>query len=184
MRIGIDCDNVLYEMIDPLRQTVIKYGSLTAQQCPPPQTWEVWTEWGLSKEEAFELMNAYPKELFGTGEPYEGARAALEIQKQKGHELIVVTARNEKYVGETTKLWLKEHGISELLSGIYFTPEKHEAPVDILIDDSSKHLMQMLDAAKKAIRFSHPWNEDVAHLVNGELNAWSELDDVLNAALN
>ena len=167
MRIGIDCDGVLRDLItcitDSVKETHPQHADkiLTAESWD----WEQWLPfWTEDETEKYVFEDNY-LDFFGPEcppidsavEDWNKLRAwALE----NGHELILVSAQRE-HCEEPTTEWLKKYGFD--FDEIHYTKHKWSIDVDVLIDDSPEKLE---DFAKQSVTNGYPicmkqsWNQE------------------------
>jgi len=165
MRIGIDCDGVLRDLIGRVRELIIKHHPEYKDQLLPCKDWN-WEEWlpfwSGDRTEQF-VFEEHFDELFGPNTPaYDEAiedwPKLNKWAKENNHELVLVSAQRSNCI-EPTKKWLMVHGFD--FKEMHFTNKKHLVDVDILIDDSPAKLSMF---EKKSINngapicFNRPWN--------------------------
>lgn len=135
MRVGVDLDGVVSGFSEPNGGFVHYLNSLGHTQTPPPQTWEFWTEWGLSFEEFKEhFANGVEAGIIFHCDPLlPGARQGINSLKRAGHTIHIVTDRQFPRAPELTMGWLTRHGIP--YDSITFSRDKTIVDVDAYIDD-------------------------------------------------
>ena len=144
MRIGIDCDGVLRDLIPDIINKIKEVHPEHADKILTPNSWD-WEDWlpfwSEEETEKFVFEDHY-EELFG---PKASVReTSLEdwpILKswayRNGHELILVSAQRDQ-TKELTTQWLEKYGFD--FDEIHYTHRKFEIDVDVLIDDSPSKL--------------------------------------------
>lgn len=157
LRIGVDLDGVVYDFVAAFRRHLVSVGH-APDELPEPEQWEMWEAWGLSQSTWFEHFAAGIAcgEIFGSGDPYPGAVAALSDLHARGHSIHIVTARgvHPAAVGLTSH-WLAEHRIP--YSTLTFAADKTVIPCDIFIEDSVDNARALGSAA---VLMDRPWNRD------------------------
>ena len=168
MRIGIDCDGVLRNLIPQLIKSIKQTHPQHADKIGIPKSWE-WEQWlpfWTGDETEKYLFEDNYLDFFGVDcppikhsvEDWPKLRAwAIE----NNHQLILVSAQRE-HCKEPTRAWLKEWGFVGF-DEIIFTHKKHLADVDILIDDSPEKLKKFTEESVnngKAICMNQSWNRN------------------------
>ena len=144
MRIGIDLDGVVFDSEKYFRIyselydiQVLKRNSLIDNQELKFQNRYNWTE-----EEQEDFLNIYHEKIVVEANFMPGAKEVLEILKQEGHELLIITARggwNKKMI-DITKKRLEESKMNIFDKYYFATEDKAEVckneNIDVMIDDS------------------------------------------------
>ena len=166
MRIGIDCDGVLRNLIPQLIKSIKKTHPQHADKIGIPKSWE-WEQWlpfWTGDETEKYLFEDNYLDFFGVDcppikhsvEDWPKLRAwAIE----NNHQLILVSAQRE-HCKEPTRAWLKEWGFIGF-DEIIFTHKNHLADVDILIDDSPSKLFKFKKHSinnGSAVCYKQTWN--------------------------
>lgn len=136
MRIGIDIDNTIVDT----RKSVFKY----KRKSKFKHNKGYYLNW--QKEEQKEFLDQYVEDIQMHAEVKEYATEAIEELKAMGHEIIIITYRDNLLSNETQKntmQYLKEHHIyydkiifSAFNKGEICKKEK----IDLLIDDSLENI--------------------------------------------
>lgn len=165
MKIGIDIDGVLTD----ISKFYLDYGAKFAfesnmETIANPDGYEI--EEILNLEEgshkAFweEYDNYYTKKIYTR----EFASEIIHELKSEGHEIHLITARNEKEE-EWTKNWLKENNI--YYDKLTFTDKKVEYcknnNIDLMIEDNTNNILE-ISKLIPVICFDNRYNKDC----NGE----------------
>lgn len=120
MRIGIDLDGVLTN----IEKFMIDYGSKFCfennllNKIKPDAYWET-DMFGISKEESEQFWNKYLVKYASSYPIRDFAAEVIKKLKSDGHEIYIITARNEdglteEYFGkmhEIAEKWLKDNGV-------------------------------------------------------------------------
>lgn len=159
MRIGIDLDGVvfdsekeyrvyseLYDMIDLKQNSKTDNRNLTFQD-----------RFNWTPEQIDGFLKKYHKQITLKSNYMPGAKTVLKMLKEDGHCLILVTARGtlNKDMIELTEERLKQEGMD--IFDQYFWAVKNKAEIcskekiDIMIDDSIKHIKCIADLKIKTI---------------------------------
>ena len=168
MRIGIDCDGVLRDLITCITDTVKETHPQHADKILEPTSWD-WDQWlpfwTNDETEKYVFEDNY-LDFFGVEcPPIKSAVEDWAILRawaiKNGHELCLVSAQREHCM-EPTAAWLQRWGFVGF-DEIHFTKNKWIIDVDVLIDDSPEKLY---DFDKKsvtggrAICMKQSWNQE------------------------
>ena len=144
MRIGIDCDGVLRDLIpdivNKIKETNPEHGDKI--KTPNSWNWEDWLPfWTEEETEKYVFEDNY-LDFFGPECPpidssVEDWPKLKEWAKENGHELILVSAQREQ-TKELTTQWLQRWGF--VFDEMHYTHKKWSVDVDVLIDDSPEKL--------------------------------------------
>ena len=144
MRIGIDCDGVLRDLIPDIINKIKEVHPEHADKILVPKSWD-WEDWlpfwTEDETEKFVFEDHYV-ELFGPdANPIQSSiedwPKLKEWAKENGHELVLVSAQRDQ-TKELTTQWLEKYGFD--FDEIHYTHRKFEIDVDVLIDDSPSKL--------------------------------------------
>ena len=167
MRIGIDCDGVLRDLIPAIVEGIKATHPEHADKILVPKSWD-WEDWlpfwTEDETEKYVFEDNY-LDFFGVvASPIKESVEDWPILKawaiRNGHELVLVSAQREHCI-EPTDAWLKEHGFD--FKEKHYTKQKWSIDVDVLIDDSPEKLE---DFNKKSIVGGIPicmkqtWNQE------------------------
>jgi len=166
MRIGIDCDGVLRDLITCITDTVKETHPQHADKILEPTSWdwEQWLPFWTEDETEKYVFEDYFLDFFGVGcPPIESAVEDWPKLRawaiENGHELVLVSAQREHCI-EPTEAWLQRWGFIGF-DEIHFTKHKHLVDVDFLIDDSPEKLEQFANESVndgEAICMNQTWN--------------------------
>lgn len=174
MRIAIDIDSVLADIIPPLLDRLNpKYG-LKLQ----PSDITIWDFPINGKSIGFYIRSALADPAFVLSLPeIEGAREVLTELYSK-NILIIATGR-PNYCKKSTLAWLDGRF---LYHGIVFSAEKtvNNLKSDFLIDDSLGYMERFLASGGRGILINRPWNQGEL-ISNRFLRAsnWEEIPDLI-----
>ena len=166
MRIGIDCDGVLRDLIPAIVDGIKTTHPQHADKILEPTSWdqEQWLPfWTDDETEKYVFEDNYI-DFFGPLCPAIQSSVDDWIKLKRwaednGHELVLVSAQRE-HCEDLTDEWLDEHGFDFVER--HYTKHKWSVDVDVLIDDSPEKLKKFADRSVnygKAICFKQPWNE-------------------------
>ena len=176
MRIGIDCDGVLRDLITCITDSVKETHPQHADKILTPTSWD-WDQWlpfwTNDETEKYVFEDNY-LDFFGVECP--PIKSAVEDWNKlrawaikNRHELILVSAQRPHCV-EPTEEWLQRWGFVGW-DEIHFEKNKHLVDVDVLIDDSPEKLEKFEKESVKhgtAICMKQSWNKDFSdtHYMN------------------
>ena len=167
MRIGIDCDGVLRDLITCITDTVKETHPQHADKILEPTSWD-WEQWlpfwTEEETEKYVFEDNY-LDFFGVEcPPIKSAVEDWAILRtwaiKNGHELVLVSAQRE-HCKELTTEWLQRWGI--VFDEMHYTKEKWSIDVDVLIDDSPEKLDIFNDrsvAYGRPICMKTTWNDE------------------------
>ena len=168
MKIGIDCDGVLRDLITCITDTVKETHPQHADKILEPTSWD-WDQWlpfwtnDETEKYVFEdnYLDFFGVECEPIKEAVEDWNKLRAWAIENNHKLCLVSAQREHCI-EPTEAWLQRWGFVGW-DGIQFTKEKHLVDVDVLIDDSPEKLN---DFRYKSITggtpicFKQTWNQE------------------------
>jgi 5'(3')-deoxyribonucleotidase len=168
MRIGIDCDGVLRDLITCITDTVSETHPQHADKILTPTSWD-WDQWlpfWTNDETEKYVFEDYFLDFFGVEcPPIESAVEDWNKLRtwaiENGHELCLVSAQREHCI-EPTEAWLQRWGFVGF-DEIHFTKNKWAIDVDYLIDDSPEKLDDFNRKSVnngKSICMKQTWNQD------------------------
>ena len=158
MKIGFDLDAVLFDYHKAFKLMAEDLGWHHRDKITPPTQWEVWKDWGITKDEWWAFAHLAARHgLYLALPPAEDALWALKSLKSRGHSVHIITDRRGKFAREDTITWLDEHKLP--YDSITFAKDKTIAAVDFFLDDKTENVETMLRAGAQAVLMSHPWNE-------------------------
>ena len=167
MRIGIDVDGVLRDLIGHLTNHIKENHPEYADQILTSTSWN-WNDWlpFWTEEEAEKyIFEDNYIDLFGIDCP--PIQSSLEDwiplkrwAEDNGHELVLVSAQRE-HCEEPTTEWLKKYGFD--FEEIHYTQNKWAVDVDVLIDDSPSKLKKFNERSVNhghSICMKQSWNKE------------------------
>ena len=167
MRIGIDCDGVLRDLITCITDTVKVTHPQHADKILEPTSWD-WDQWlpfwtnDETEKYVFEdnFLDFFGVEANPIKSSVEDWSKLVKWAKENNHELILVSAQRPHCEDPTTE-WLQRWGFE--FDEMYYTKHKWSIDVDVLIDDSPEKLDIFADRSVnhgKAICYKQTWNQD------------------------
>ena len=144
MRIGIDCDGVLRDLIPCIIDGIKETHPQHTDKIKTPLSWN-WSDWlpFWTEDEAEQyIFEDNHLDFFGIDCPpidsaVEDWKTLKRWAEDNGHELVLVSAQRDHCI-EPTDDWLKEYGFD--FNEKHYTKHKWSIDVDILIDDSPEKL--------------------------------------------
>lgn len=156
MRIGIDLDDTLVDTVKTVKR-IIEENSCDLNTAN-------YRKWKTIEKQNF--FDKYGEYLFLNGIINDGAVDVINKLKEDGHELWIVTARNNTFCKngiEYSKQFLINNNINVDNACFSVSPKGKfcaDNNIDILIDDSPFQCNSVLDHGKKAILFDSEFNQD------------------------
>lgn len=159
MNIGIDLDGVVFDSEKEYRVYAELYDLIDLKQNSKVNNKELrcqkrfqWTD-----EQLQNFFQKYNKIVTENSNFMPGAKGILQLLKEEGHSLIVITARGgiSQDEIEITKKVLKDNGL-DIFDKYYFTAKNKDEicikeKIDIMVDDSYKICKAVADSNIKAI---------------------------------
>jgi uncharacterized protein len=180
MKIGIDVDEVLCELLDGfLKFYNEKYGRKFAREDFLDYHFEKLN--GGTQEDVDKLLEEY-----GYPSDIDVVTGAVESLKNLSgyHELIVLTARYPKFKEKTEEFLNKNFG--DIFSDVLYTGEiylKHgttkadlccEKNIDVMIDDNKTFACEIAEKGVHVLLLNKPWNQGVEHENITRVDDWDE----------
>jgi uncharacterized HAD superfamily protein len=163
MKIGIDLDGVVVDLVSPLLEHHNdKHGTNFVYQDIVEH--DFWNPLGLSREEGERRLIEFMQETdFDVIKPQLGAIEAVK-KLSEDHELFVVTSRPELYTKKTFE-WINHH-LPNIFKKIVFTYQYpaikgivrkeeicRDESIDIMIEDFDRNLLGCARVCKKVLLF-------------------------------
>lgn len=188
VRIGLDCDGVLYDQVAAFRWWIHHSTGRPLNELGPATAWHFYRDdWGYTVEEFLDMLTAGVRAgaIFGQGAPLRGSAEALRRFHAAGHHLTVVTNRDLPgidldHTTHLTRRWLETWQLP--IDDLVISADKTVASdVDLFLEDS----IDNYDAIARhggivPILFNRPWNRD-----NGERRrvwTWRGFEQIVHAA--
>jgi 5'(3')-deoxyribonucleotidase len=167
LRIGIDCDGVLRDLIPAIQESVKETHPHYADKMKVPTDWgwESWLPfWTEDETEKYVFEDNY-LDFFGIDCPAINSSVDDWVKLKRwaednGHELVLVSAQRD-HCKEPTDDWLKAWGFD--FKEKHYTKHKWAVDVDILIDDSPEKLKDFKDKSVNngtAVCMKHTYNTE------------------------
>ena len=185
MRIGIDCDGVLRDLITCITDTVKETHPQHTDKILTAESWD-WEQWlpfwTDDETEKYVFEDNYI-DFFGPLCPpiqssvYDWVKLKRWAE-DNGHELVLVSAQRE-HCEDLTDEWLDEHGFDFFER--HYTKHKWSVDVDVLIDDSPEKLDDFNEksvSGGKPICMKQTWNQE-CHTKYTSIDRLSDLTTIL-----
>lgn len=162
MRIGIDIDGVVCDLMEPvLAEINRKFGTEYTKEDITEWNPEGWTAQDgepivLAREVRAFLSN---RELALTPKPCEYAKAALAVLGSEGDSLVFITSRKDnKDIMEYTAEWVKRNGFGHI--PIIHCLDKGRIDFDVLVEDNFDTARDVAEIGRWVILILRPWNQE------------------------
>jgi len=165
--VAFDCDGVLYNFNDTLREWLVAHG-WRRDQLPEPTVYSLADAWGLHDDHLQKEISSavMAGEMWNVGAPLMDGISAAQTLGHLGHEIIVNTARKipglEQVSRAATIVWLRSHGVHP--DGLHLADPREPADklaidFDIILDDHASNVDIALRHGRAALLIDRPWNK-------------------------
>lgn len=159
--VAIDMDGVLFDFASVITKHFSEY---FGTELPAPKGWEFFSEWGLSADSFYTLLDhlTTERELFNEGSPIPKSMVGWKSLREQGLRLHVITHRSWSAHAQTIK-WLERYRF--IPDSLHFTGDKAPVLASIstdefaAIDDHYEQYAEYKAYGTKAFLFTQPWNE-------------------------
>lgn len=164
MRINLDCDGVIYNMVDVLQR---RLSAVHNVDLPDPTSWNFgnWPD-GVTADVQAMFEEETRQGLFRWGTPIKGALHGVQTLAKNGHYLRVVTHKldlgsQSATAARDTVEWLRQWGLLPYVE-VVFTRGfgKQGYPADVVVDDHPDLEWSQGEGTLNLL-FDQPWNRDV-----------------------
>lgn len=161
MKIGVDLDGVIFDSEKIFRVEAELYDLLELKRNSIIDNREVKFQdrYKWSKQEQTDFLQKYQTKIVKEAPFMPGAKKVLQMLKNDGHELIIITARgatSKEHITITKKV-LKENEMDIFSKYFWATKEKEkvclEEKVDLMIDDSDINCKAISEKKIKTLYF-------------------------------
>lgn len=180
MRVIFDIDDVLIPWAETAHQACMTAGLVPGHVTTWTQ-WGMWEDYGCTKDQWLEVINAMTKEGgVYHAPPYPGAVEAMQKLVDAGHDAFLVTARgffaNADLIRQWTYEWVETFKVPGIL---YFAREnKGEVAAEIGathgIDDRRENVVSLLGAGVDAYLMNQPHNLSWDYVADRRVNSVAE----------
>lgn len=169
MKIGIDLDGVIFDSERMYRVYAELYDILELHQNGIIDNREVKFQdrYNWSKETIDNFMEKYQTRIVKDAPFMPGAKEVINMLKNEGHELIVITSRgsnNKQHINITEDI-LKRNNMYIFDKYCWGVEKKREVcvaeKIDLMIEDSNNNCKEISDAKIKTIYFKDAPNYDM-----------------------
>lgn len=163
MRLGIDVDDVLFPWSTRAHEACVAAGITNGN---PITQWAFYKDYGCTHDELWDVLHqAYEGGMLRTA-PMPSAALALDILRDAGHSVHIVTARGfegplAELVRAETVAWLYDWGIPH--DSLTFTKKKSLLALDVLADDGPKNIIEVEGAGTVGYLIDSIHNQDFDH---------------------
>lgn len=169
----IDVDGVIYDYITKLADIASVHLDKPRHHFPPSTKWYFFEDWGLDKQEYFELVDVATTEydLISVGDPFPGSTDGWNILRQNNIHIHIATAcggsgEPDAHLRQASRaMWLKKHGFE--YDEITFTKDKAAVAQLYLdkgkevyaVDDSVDNFKALEATGAHTYLLNQAWNE-------------------------
>jgi 5'(3')-deoxyribonucleotidase len=154
-RLGIDVDEVVAQLHEAW---LARYNAEYHEDITPDHImgWDI-HEYCLEENRIYDFLTPG---IYSEITPFPGSVVSLEIIRSLGYNLTFVTNCGPQHqFAEEKQAWLASYGLFDSTKdGFISTRQKHLAPVDILIDDYTKNVMDFESGGKVSMLVTRPHN--------------------------
>ena len=166
MRIAIDMDGTIRDVYAPLKKELEKDG----YKVDPIKDWTDYRLTDHIKKDGYNItldelrslwFNNYASSCYlHNALVYKYSKEALNIMREDGHKVIMITASPNIYIAGFTIEFLSQQGLSfnEYLFTEYTT--KHLIDADLFIEDSPYQWENLTKNNKRVVLIDRPWNRN------------------------
>lgn len=163
MRIGVDVDDVLFPWSARAHAACQKAGITNGKAITQ---WAFYKDYGCTHDELWEVLHEAYRGGMLRGKPMESAALALDILRDLGHTVHIVTARGfegplAELVRAETVAWLEDWGIPH--DSLTFVKDKSVLRLDVLADDGPKNITSVEEAGITGYLVDSIHNQDFDH---------------------
>lgn len=158
--VGLDLDGVLFDFSHVVTEA---FSKVLGPNLPYPTKWEFYTDWGLSAQEFYHLLDTLTvdEEIFDSHPPIPFTEEGWADLRDQGLNIHIITHRSMVSCVQTTR-WLERYRL--VPDTLHFTGEKAQVlsaisnERAIAIDDHYLHHVNYQDHGILSFLFNHPWN--------------------------
>jgi uncharacterized HAD superfamily protein len=193
MNIAVDLDDSL---VDTISQLVLfhndRYGTCLKKEdfnsCDYTDTWG-----GTRSDNVIKIREFFKSNYFRDIAPVAGAQEALTILKEKGHNLFIVTGR-ENHFNQITYALVEKYFFN-IFSGIYHTNAYSEGLIrikkstvckdlnaSIIIEDDFVHILDCASSGIKVLVYNTLWNQGELPIGATRVLSWNQILDAIESS--
>ena len=194
MRIGIDIDNTITDIEELLNEAAFNYAKQLGKEITEADRdkkiedskndGNVYKKrYNFTYEELKHFLGNIQEEITNNAEPRSGAVETINKLRQQGHEIYIITARDNEFHEDPyilSKVWLDKNNIEydKLIVNVRKkAPVCKNEKIDIFIDDQLNNCLEVSKEGIKTIRFTADTNE-YENIVN--INNWNKVYVYIN----
>ncbi len=169
MKIGVDIDEVLADLMNPLvRFHNENYGTNFSRE--HFTSFNLWETWGGTKEEAYKkVYDFFHSDFFNDISVTNGSKEATNFLSIK-NDLVIISSRPD-YIKDKTIQWVNKN-FPGTFSEVYFTYEWSrngktrkkdiclDKNVSVLIEDDLNKAIECASNKTKVFLYNCPWNQN------------------------
>lgn len=190
MKIGLDVDEVLGNLIDPIMEFHNQeYGTNFSKE--DVNSYGLEELWGGTKEETLEkVLKFYDHQLFHSIQPLPDSQKVLN-QLYNSHELHIITSR-PKQIQTKTENWVN-HYFPKIISGIHFAggwanenaKSKKEickdVGIELMVEDCLDFAEDIALLGTNVLLYNYPWNqkENLPENIT-RVYSWEDISNQIN----
>ena len=194
MRIGIDIDNTITDIEELLNEAAFNYAKQLGKEITEADRdkkiedskndGNVYKKrYNFTYEELKHFLGNIQEEITNNAEPRSGAVETINKLRQQGHEIYIITARDNEFHEDPymlSKVWLDDNNIEydKLIVNVRKkAPVCKDEKIDVFIDDNLNNCLEVAREGIKTIRFTADTAE-YENIVN--INNWDEVYVYIN----
>ena len=163
MRIGIDIDDTITNTQAKIDEIALKEGFKIYDRT---KHW-FYDRYNTTSEEDETFLKKYVVEIMTTETVKEGVSKYIDMLRNEGHEIYIVTARSSYYdpsIPDITVKYLKDNNIN--YDKIFLACRDKariclDNKIDILVDDSIENIINVEEVGIKTITIDNEYNKDI-----------------------
>lgn len=189
MRIGIDIDNTITDIEEQLNEAAYNYAKQLGKEITEADRDKKIEDkkndgniykkrYNFSYEELKYFLGNVQEEITNNAVPRPGAIEVIKKLKEEGHEIYIITARDNEFHKDPymlSKVWLDKNNIEydKLIVNVRQKgPVCKNEKIDVFIDDQLNNCLEVSKEGIKTIRFTADTTE-YENIVN--INRWVEV---------
>lgn len=145
---------------------------------------------GTKEEEEQKINSFYESDHFLNIESVEKTNETLQLLKDLGHELHIITARHE-HKDEETKKWLAKE-FPGIFSTIHYARKSDGKKTKksalcrainaaVMIEDSGENALDCAENGIKTFLLDLPWNSEYSHKNIIRVASWDEIPNIIKS---
>jgi len=167
MRVGFDCDGVLFDFGKSVREYLDSLGKTYGfkNDAAEPHCWDFYEYWGMTRQEfAQHCHDGVDAGYIFRNNVRDNAVETVKAIKDRGHKIIVITDRSFGTIPaaseQATVDWWNWAGFPKF-DEIHFSPNKTIVSTDIFVEDKIENFQRLWAAGTECWLITRPWNMDL-----------------------